>query len=390
MKRYEILPAIVVVGYNRKESIIRSMEKIKKARYPEGQINLIVSLDYSERTDDILTTLKDYVWEYGTFQINVNNPKLGLKEHILKCGDLSNQYGAVIILEDDIVVSKNFYIYTCEAIKKYDNSDFVAGIALYSHKWNGYSSTEFMPQNNGYDAFLGQFSITWGQCWTKRQWSCFREWYKNNSIFPTENIELPKLIDTWGEKSWGKYFVKYIVQMQKYYVIPYVAHSTNFSELGEHSQSISTSHQVMLEAFESTKKYVFPEFDSAVKYDVFFERVLDKKREIHGINIADICIDLNVLKRTANGCRYWLTTAIAPAIELVASFGLYTRPIEDNVINEYEGEGIYLYRIPDGKDIKDISIKENYKRVNYELYGIGRRQLVKYLINEAVQLIKRK
>ena len=227
-----IKPAIVAVGYNRPDCMKRLITGINEAYYPYDDVTLIVSIDESDRSNEVEEAARNVGWNHGEMIIRRFEQRQGLRNHILQCGDLSEKYDAVIILEDDLMVSRSYYSYVLQCLDQYGEDERIAGISLYSHAWNGYANVEFQPVNNGYDAYFGQFSITWGECWTKQQWNGFRTWYAQHQDKLTAYTKLPKDIEYWGDKSWGKYFAYYIVEMNLFYIIPYVSLSTNYSEVG--------------------------------------------------------------------------------------------------------------------------------------------------------------
>ena len=79
-------------------------------------------------------------------------------EHILQCGDLTAEYDAVVVLEDDIVVAKGFMQYAAAAVENYWDDDLIAGISLYTHGTNQGNGRFFEAQYNGYDVFMMQCS----------------------------------------------------------------------------------------------------------------------------------------------------------------------------------------------------------------------------------------
>lgn len=391
-KEYDILPAIVVVGYNRIDSIIRLINSINNAAFPEADITLLVCLDKSDKTADIIDAVKKVGFKHGNLVFRTQTERLGLKKHIIECGNLTEEYGAAIILEDDLIVSKMFYMYTCQALKKYHDDDRIAGIALYSHAWIGYSQYRFMPLHNGYDVYLGQFSITWGQCWTANQWRNFKAWYESNKTLPSRNYSMPMAISRWGDKSWGKYFVSYIVAERKYYVIPYCALSTNCAEVGEHNGKSTSAFQV--ELLDATNyDYHFPSYDEAIKYDVFFERQTNETL-IEGISTEEICFDLNALHEKTAGEKYLLTMCPYKKLELIRSFGAILKPIEQNVLNDIPGNQIFLYRLPNDNYMLDCNDFNNYQRLQYEYAGIDSRRLLLFSIRNItlflIEKIRRK
>lgn len=383
-----IKPAIVAVGYNRPKSLKRLLDSIEAAKYPSDDIHLIISIDRSDNQADVVGVAEEAQWTHGKKTVHAFRERQGLRKHILQCGDLSREYGAVIILEDDLLVSPSYYYFAFRAMNQYYDDENICGIALYRHSWNGYARLPFLPAQNEYDAFCGQFSITWGQCWSDRQWASFKSWYhENENLLPIENEHLPGEVLHWSDQSWGKYFVSYIVEKNKYYVIPYTAMSTNFSEVGQHNAVVDTSHQVPIMKGIKTE-FCFPSFDDSIKYDVFFERVFSNDTVIAGICVNDICINLNGTKTAAFGKRYVLSTK-KTLEKPYASFGISMRPIEENVIHNTAGEDIFLCETKDTElrvDIKNTGIA----RARYELYGFYWQTLIEEGLRRCFSAIGRK
>jgi hypothetical protein len=76
----------------------------------------------------------------------------------------------VVVLEDDLVVDRYYYLYASCALQHYRCDDRVAGIALYAPEYNEYASLPFAPMANGYSTYPMQMPCSWGQCWTREQW----------------------------------------------------------------------------------------------------------------------------------------------------------------------------------------------------------------------------
>lgn len=372
--QYSVKPAIVVVTYNRPKSVARLLESIKRAYFEVDDITLIISIDYSNINDEMLKIANDFNWQYGKKIINKHKENLGLKKHILECGDYSKKYGAVIVLEDDLVVSKNFYSYILQALNFYYDNENIAGISLYSHAWNGYAKVPFIPEKNSYDVYFGQYSISWGQCWTEYQWNSFKEWMNKSHDYGA--IEVPRQVTRWGNKSWGKYYAYYISEVKKYYVVPYISLTTNCSESGEHNSYVSSAHQVML--LETEKyKYRFPKIEAGIKYNLFFERIF-KNDIVKNIKNEDICVDLNGENLYCTNKTYVLTCC-KYNVKPLKTFGIERRPIEENILNFVDGVGIYLYRSEDVKNKKG-KMSKNYIYYYYLDYKIF--TTLRYIINK--------
>ncbi len=381
----KIKPAIVAVGYNRIESLKRLLVSLNEAVYPDEDIPLIVSIDRSDVFEDVRRTAEQTGWKHGKMDIRVAEERLGLRKHILRCGDLSAEYGAVIILEDDLIVAANFYTYVQQALAYSESIPESAGIALYSHAWNEHTDYHFQPQPNGCDTYLGQFSVTWGQCWSAAQWQAFKQWYLEHEDRLAVTPAVPADIGTWGDQSWGKYFVCYIVDTGRYYIMPYTALSTNCSEVGEHNGIVNATYQVVLMDCPD-KQYRFPAPGKAVKYDIFFERVLGPGVLIHGIPAADICMDLNASHTDPRGKRFLLTTRRFRDRKPLCSWGMQLRPIEQNVLKNIPGNDIFLY--PCRPDESFPPAEPTLARIEYESYNTGWRRALKYSGRNIVQMVK--
>lgn len=368
-------PLIVVVGYNRPKSMLRLLKSVDNADYDSDDVTLLISLDKADNDNGVLKIATSFNWHHGNKIIRTFEKRQGLRNHIIQCGDLTDEYGAVIVLEDDLIVSSGYYRYVCKALEYYTD-DCIAGISLYSHEWNGYARRFYEPVADEYDTYLGQFSITWGQCWTREAWKNFKNWYNNNQELKY-NYFIPKDINNWGEKSWGKYFVYYITEKKLFYVIPRVSFSTNCSEIGEHSYESNNDHQVRL--FNGKfNDFRFAPVKKACRYDIFFENMkldnyLPQKIKKYGVDI-----DLNNTGKNSKEKRFVLSTANLP-YKIVKSYGLQLRPIDMNIILGVAGKGIYLYdkSIPRKKNKDEFNC---YDMIRYEVRGMVVRKLACYYI----------
>lgn len=375
-------PAIVVVGYNRPDTLKRLLQSVGNATYHNSDIDLIISLDKADNEENVVKVANDFEWRFGKKTIRRFPERQGLRKHIIKCGDLTEKYGAVIILEDDLLVAPDYYEYVKVALDYYENEECITGIALYSHEWNGYARKNFVPMADQYDTYLGQYSITWGQCWNHKWWSQFKTWYLAHEGKLVENPKIPMNINHWSDRSWGKYFVNYIVEKDKYYVIPRISRSTNCSDIGEHVRIADNVHQVRLMT-GLVESYHFAPVKMAQKYDIYFEN----------INIKDVfdeevkkglVVDLAGYGHLEKGKRYLLSTLQLP-YKIVKSYGLQLRPYEMNVIQNVPGNCIHLYDTFAEKHVKKTI---NPDIMRYEIRGFSVRDLipyVKYLFNESIR-----
>lgn len=387
-----IKPAIVAVGYNRPEGISRLLDSIGKANYKVDNIPLIISIDESDKSDEVEKVAQDFVWSHGPKIIRRFPERQGLRKHIIQCGDYSEIYGGVIILEDDLIVAEDFYSFVCTAHEKYSKNEKICGIALYSYSYNVFTHYTFLPTPSIYDAYMGGMVVTWGQSWTHQQWLAFKQWYlKHDNNLPEMNPQIPMDISGWT-RSWGRYFASYMAENDLRYIYPYVSRTTCFSDYGEHNKSGIPLTFVQVPLMQgSPDNYSFCNIEFLEEFDPFYERVLKHDEIIAGIPGDSICMDLNNMKTITGGKKYVITNQILPYHEII-SFGLTVRPIAMNVLSCIPGDQLHLYELKNDFIRQWSSNRPKYpvslRRLKYEFHDISWRLLIYYAPKEFFTRLK--
>lgn len=343
--------AIIVIAYNRLSSLQRLLCSLEKVYYDGDDVPLIISIDKSD-TDSVEHYADEYEWSYGEKTVVKHEKNMGLRKHVLSQGRWLDTYEAVVVLEDDLSVAKDFWSYTKQTVEKYASYNEIAGISLYSFAVNYHSCRPFTPLHDGNDVYFMNCAMSWGQIWMRRQWMAFYQWYEQHLDFP-DMSHLPRSICSWGDKSWLKYHTRYCIEENKYFVFPYISYATNYSEVGTHVTELDSIHQVSL-LHGRIKHLRLPDFNNAgcTIYDGFFEN--KALYSALGIKEPECCLDLNGTNDNRTGKRFWLTTRRLP-YKVCRRFTYLQRPIETNVLEERNGEGIYLY---------DTTIADNKPRNN--------------------------
>lgn len=377
--------AIVTVGYSRVIPLKRLLCSVESAYYDSDDIDLYISIDNSG-SDAVQSMADNFIWTHGKKTVLTYPERLGLRKHILKCGDLLENYDAIIILEDDIVVSEWFYQYAQKTVDFYHDDNRIAGISLYNYQWNENVNFPFSADISEYSTYFIQTAQSWGQIWMKNQWKDFIRWYKVEEKLPFDDSRIPKNVSEWKETSWKKYHIKYCIFNNKYFIQPYISFATCFSEVGEHCKIPNSMLQVPLYRGK-TLDVLFPKFgdNKAVYYDAFFERnfsyslfwVNDE------INIDNVCIDLYASKRHCEGRRYLITTKCLH-YKILKQYGLQLKPQEENVIQNIEGSEIFLYDTTiDVHNSIDTTVQ--VFRYHFNLYDH-----TKMILNCAVDTVKKR
>jgi len=349
---------IVIAGYDRAYTLQRLLSSLEKAHYAEP-VKLIISID-GGGPDSVIQVAENFDWQYGQKEVITHKENLGLRRHILSCGELSSQYDGIVLLEDDLYVSPWFYKFTVAALDFYKDCIDICGVSLYAYQYNETALFPFKPLNDGSDVYFMQLPCSWGQAWLKEHWVGFSAWYAPNADSSLQDDPtLPSNITFWPDTSWKKYFLKYMVGTRKFFVYPRNSHTTNFGDKGQHHQGTNV-FQVPLVVGDAGC-FRFKAFNECfIKYDVFCELLPDCIRRLSSGTLPDdLSVDLYGSKRRANMTSEYLITP-KKCRSYINSFGKRMLPSELNIINRIEGDAFFLAKTDQ---------LENFGDINQYLYG---------------------
>ena len=344
-------PAIVVVAYNRADALRRILNSLSEADYDDTDIPLVISVDHSE-VKEVRQTAENFSWTHGPKRIVTHAERMGLKAHILECGNLSEEFGSIIMLEDDLYVSPQFYRFAKAALEFTSKDERIGGVSLYNHRFNVFARLPFEPMDDGYDNWYFQFASSWGQAWTKEQWQGFRDWQKLHDGEDLSGNGMPSDAAAWSESSWLKYAIKYLIEEDKYFLYPRISYTTNFFDAGEHSVRANTDLQVPL-AFGRRESFNFSTLENTeAVYDAYFENaLLPYESDIYGLKYRDNAMKMN----------YLLSVHLLP-YHVIETYGLVLRPADANVKLRIAGNEIKLYDLTRkaNKRKKEAGLLEDY------------------------------
>ncbi|MBR4718617.1 MAG: glycosyltransferase [Lachnospiraceae bacterium] len=353
--------AIVVIAYNRPQSLLRLLDSLTNAYYPDGvDVPLIISVDKSDstETEDVAN---DYVWEHGEKSVRLHETNLGLKEHVLECGDISREYEGIIMLEDDLYVSPSFFMYSHAAMNRVRLDKRVGGISLYSHRLNVHAREPFEAIDDGYDNYYLQFASSWGQAFSTEQWEAFREWYEIHKDDEIAGDNVPLNVSSWSEKSWLKYFIKFLIDTDRYFIYPRVSFTTNFGDEGTHASAGVNDLQVPIAGMRRYGQIDFHFSDteeSRAKYDAYFENMCLDSRLPEAAK-GDTSVDMYGTKQNGGYKRYVLSCRSLP-YRALQTYGRNLRPIDANVMYKIEGRDFFLYDTQKPGKAPEVNDVEKY------------------------------
>lgn len=340
-----VTPAVVVVAYDRPGPLARLLASLARARYPEGtEVPLVISIDHGG-DPAVVETARDFPWPHGKKEVLPRPERMGLREHVLACGDLAERFGAVVLLEDDLYAAPGFHAYAAAALAAYADDPRVAGVSLYTHHRNVHLQRPFEPLHDGSDVFFLQLASSWGQAWTADQWRAFRAWYgPGRRVGP--DAPVPPYVRAWPESSWLSRFILYLVETGRWFVYPRVSLTTNFGDAGAHFDRARPDYQVPL--LGGARDFAFAGLDaSGAVYDPFFEVTpACLARLAPALAGRDFAVDLYGGKPPEFIDAPHVLTG-RPCRDPLLTFGSDLRPPPLNVVEGLPGSGISLCRRED-------------------------------------------
>jgi len=385
--KYE--PVIVIIGYNREESLERLLNSVKRAKYPHDDIRIIISLD-GGASDKVVSIADNFKMDCKVFVVK-RAENIGLREHVIWAGSQSYEYDSVIVLEDDLEVDPWYYYYSCEVLNYYHEDENIAGVSLYSQCYNEYAALPFNPVQNGKSTYFMKVPSSWGQAWTKKQWDLFKSWYDNiDEDRVDKSYGLPKQVKNWPKTSWKKFFACYCVEVGKYFVYPYISYTTNFSDPGgvHMKKGSAILHVEMPSPLRQLELFDFCSFSSnSVRYDAYMEPehlIINHLFEADEVKIA---IDLFGIKPLSELKEYDYVLTSKKGRESVFEFDVRRRPIEINFIESYSELNIVkcekgLIRLMKVSELKENHVREGYYSLllyYYYKFFCSRRAILKLL-----------
>lgn len=372
--------AIVVIAYNRAQALLRLLDSLTNAYYPEGlDIPLIISVDKSD-SPDVENVARDYIWDHGDKYVRLHEVNLGLRQHVLECGDIAAGYDGAILLEDDLFVSPAFFMYTLAALQRTRMVQRIGGISLYNHRLNVHAREPFEAIDDGYDNYYMQLASSWGQAFSAEQWVEFRTWYEEHKNDDIAADNVPVNVSSWSERSWLKYFIKYLIDTDRYFLYPRVSFATNFGDDGEHMGKGSSGISDLQVPLAGIRSYGqidmhFSDIDESMAvYDSYFENLCLEHR-LPEVVRGQVSIDIYGTRQSAGYKRYVLSSRPLP-YRMLESYGRRLRPVDANVLFKVEGRDLFLYDTTKAGKAPSVNVPERYL---YDFRAINAKEMFSIL-----------
>lgn len=371
---------IVIATYNRKELFKRTLKYVKEADYTGyDDINLIISIDRAANCQEMLEEANAFNWEHGKKKVILHAERQGLRKHFIFCGDLSQEYGPVIFLEDDVVVNKYFYQIAQKMTNAYIDDDRIVGVSLYTMIFNETAQRPFVPIEDGSDVFFCSL-MSWAPVYFPRQWEEFKKWISKLNGREIVYNNIPQDVSGWPNSSFKKLHIQYMAQNKLYFA--YTRHScaTNFSEPGEHYKKATNKLQTSMDMGARQLLNLMPLDESIAVYDAFLELRPERLKRLQPkLSRYSFDVDLYGKKGKSNVTQEYLLTT-HKAKSAVLSWGRKMVPHELNIVYDIVGDEIVLAKREDIKyGSKGLS---RYK--DDVLYDIKGSSVLKIVISDMI------
>lgn len=165
------LAPITIFAYRRVDLLHRVIESLLDNIYArESDIFFYLDGSRGEHDREEVDRVREYVRSIEGFNkvtVIERNRNYGLARNIIEgVTDIVNEYGKIIVLEDDILTCRYFLKYMNDALDLYENENTVMEISGYAFP----HGNESVPET----AFI-HFADCWGWATWRRAWNCFEK-----------------------------------------------------------------------------------------------------------------------------------------------------------------------------------------------------------------------
>lgn len=225
-REFKMLAPIALFVYNRPDHLRQTLKALEQNLLAsESELYIFADGVKANASEDVLKRIAEVRkvirenWNFKNIHIKEQEANCGLANSVIKgVTELVNQYGKVIVLEDDLVTARGFLKYMNDALELYANEPKVMQVS-------GYQFPVKFPEGTPETFFL-PLTTSWGWATWKRSWDMFdpmaRGWeeLKTNSdlrhrfdldgAYPYANMLQNqmenKTIDSWAIRWWWSVF----------------------------------------------------------------------------------------------------------------------------------------------------------------------------------------
>jgi hypothetical protein len=220
------LAPIALFVYNRPWHTQQTVEALQRNTLAiESEIFIFSDAPKNEKAVDNVNDVRKYIQTIDTFKkvtIIERDENWGLAKSIIQgVTEIINEYGKIIVLEDDLITSEQFLAYMNMALKQYEESDSIFSITAFSFSEN------FLNIPKGYTEkiYLHPRPMSWSWATWKNRWEiCDWEisdykYLKQDNYFINQfkriGPDLPKMLELQMNKKIDSWYVRFCYSAYK-------------------------------------------------------------------------------------------------------------------------------------------------------------------------------
>jgi glycosyltransferase involved in cell wall biosynthesis len=208
------LAPVIIFTYKRLDTLQQTLESLIKCELSD-ESDVIIFSDAAKSEKDLnqVMAVRSYLKNlvgFKSIKINFAEKNKGLANSIIEgVTSIINTFGRVIVLEDDLQVSKNFLIFMNASLEFYGNKEKVFSIS-------GFSLKTKIPVEYPFDVYFTPRGLSWGWATWKNRWNevdwevkDFADFKGNNGakkefalggtdLFPMLQKQMELHIDSWA------------------------------------------------------------------------------------------------------------------------------------------------------------------------------------------------
>lgn len=217
------LAPIALFAYKRPEHVRRTLESLSRCTQA-SQSRLTIFCDgpkspsEARLVEQVHQVVEDEAW-CGNVTVEKHDHNRGLARSVIDgVTRLCQEHGRVIVLEDDMLLSRGFLVYHNEALRRYEHTERVLQISAHVFP--------FPRRSRADDAYFMPLSTSQGWSTWERAWNRFdadatgwerlmddgptRERFDLDDTFPYTQMLIAQMqgrIDSWAIRWWWSFFV---------------------------------------------------------------------------------------------------------------------------------------------------------------------------------------
>ena len=177
---------IIVITYNRWESLLKLLNSLNDLQTDGDRIALEIWIDRSAGGGDVddltLRSAESFQWNHGAARVHVQRRHVGIYGQWIDTWRPVGDDELVLFLEDDLSVSPFAYRWLKAARRKYGNRSDVGGFTLQSEGLIvAKNAATFVPRRVDGPVYLYRLVGSWGFAPRPEAWRRFQDWYRSAS-----------------------------------------------------------------------------------------------------------------------------------------------------------------------------------------------------------------